>query len=501
MPVEALYALRQGESPSPLFREIYYKRALSACGQLKASYTVFTRRETMGRTMDKTKLKLALAAGGFGLFFAYSRLLSLGFDGLLDFGTIASADAFYLVRSGARILTFVALMILGYTGRFVLGRRSILGAGAVMAATTALFTVGAGGPVGVVVTVLAGMSNAVLMFAWSVALCSRAPREIVGVSLAALLVGGAVLMGAPLLAPVTCLVFLTAVALASGVALVAFDPTLAAFKADERVTRQQLAAFPWFSVIAIVACGVMGTVFYGVASQLFWNVGDPANYSVLGLAVSAVIAATALLILRHKAWAQLVWVPVFVLLVAGLFFACILSEDVRGTSIALMLSSVFCYHFLRWMVFPSLVAQTKTPPMLMCGAILIITNNFLSTRFGEGLAGAIPASLHNIGSLACLFCIALTVLFAAGMLNYRRLPAPSVRAFEDVFAEASERYRLTAREREIALLTAKGRSATYIADTLVISSSTVRFHQQNAYRKLNVSSKQELIDFVDALAK
>ena len=103
--------------------------------------------------------------------------------------------------------------------------------------------------------------------------------------------------------------------------------------------------------------------------------------------------------------------------------------------------------------------------------------------------------------MACLFCIALTVLFAAGMLNYRRLPAPSVRAFEDVFAEASERYRLTAREREIALLTAKGRSATYIADTLVISSSTVRFHQQNAYRKLNVSSKQELIDFVDALAK
>lgn len=53
---------------------------------------------------------------------------------------------------------------------------------------------------------------------------------------------------------------------------------------------------------------------------------------------------------------------------------------------------------------------------------------------------------------------------------------------------------LTAREADVALLLARGRSATYIAEKLGIAASTVRGYAKSAYVKLGVHSKQELID-------
>jgi DNA-binding NarL/FixJ family response regulator len=58
-------------------------------------------------------------------------------------------------------------------------------------------------------------------------------------------------------------------------------------------------------------------------------------------------------------------------------------------------------------------------------------------------------------------------------------------------------YGLTPREQEVAFLTVQGFSCGYIAEKLVVSESTVRFHQKNLYRKLDVHSRNELIEFVN----
>lgn len=60
----------------------------------------------------------------------------------------------------------------------------------------------------------------------------------------------------------------------------------------------------------------------------------------------------------------------------------------------------------------------------------------------------------------------------------------------------AERFGLTEREAEILELVAMGRSAQYIADDLTISYNTVRTHIKHVYEKLNIHSKQELIDLV-----
>lgn len=55
---------------------------------------------------------------------------------------------------------------------------------------------------------------------------------------------------------------------------------------------------------------------------------------------------------------------------------------------------------------------------------------------------------------------------------------------------------LTPREVEILGLIAMGRSAKYIAEELMISHNTTRTHIKHVYEKLNIHSKQELLDLV-----
>ena len=61
---------------------------------------------------------------------------------------------------------------------------------------------------------------------------------------------------------------------------------------------------------------------------------------------------------------------------------------------------------------------------------------------------------------------------------------------------ADPRYGLSARELEILDLFAQGRSANWIADNLTISKNTVRSHLRAIYTKLDVHTRQELLDFL-----
>ena len=58
---------------------------------------------------------------------------------------------------------------------------------------------------------------------------------------------------------------------------------------------------------------------------------------------------------------------------------------------------------------------------------------------------------------------------------------------------------LSAREVEIMDLFAQGRSANWIADALFISKNTVRSHLRTIYSKVNVHTRQELLDTLASL--
>ena len=59
-------------------------------------------------------------------------------------------------------------------------------------------------------------------------------------------------------------------------------------------------------------------------------------------------------------------------------------------------------------------------------------------------------------------------------------------------------HKLTPRETEVFGLLAHGRSIPYVRDALFISRDTAATHAKHIYAKLDVHSRQELIDLVRA---
>lgn len=65
-------------------------------------------------------------------------------------------------------------------------------------------------------------------------------------------------------------------------------------------------------------------------------------------------------------------------------------------------------------------------------------------------------------------------------------------------ASLASHYELTAREEEILAMLAHGRNVPFIAETLSLSSHTVRGYVKSIYAHMNVHSRQELIDLVES---
>ncbi|MEY8562672.1 LuxR family transcriptional regulator [Eggerthellaceae bacterium 3-80] len=66
-------------------------------------------------------------------------------------------------------------------------------------------------------------------------------------------------------------------------------------------------------------------------------------------------------------------------------------------------------------------------------------------------------------------------------------------------AQIAQDFSLTDREVDVLQLLAKGNSVKSIAEKLVVSENTVKFHRSNIYQKLGISSRQSLIDMIDEI--
>lgn len=70
--------------------------------------------------------------------------------------------------------------------------------------------------------------------------------------------------------------------------------------------------------------------------------------------------------------------------------------------------------------------------------------------------------------------------------------------FESRLEELAARASLSPRETQIVGYVGRGHSSVYVAKTLLISESTVYSHVRNVYRKLGISSREELIQLLNA---
>lgn len=121
------------------------------------------------------------------------------------------------------------------------------------------------------------------------------------------------------------------------------------------------------------------------------------------------------------------------------------------------------------------------------------------------LLGRLESPTVAVAVLAYLVTVTVVLALNDTAFSQRRIfadldaVAPLPAAFESLDAGCerlgAERG-LTAREVEVLQLLVKGRSKSYIAETLFVSENTVRSHSKHIYQKLGVHSKQEVLDLL-----
>lgn len=449
--------------------------------------------------------KLVALAVGFGCMIGYVRLVSLGFVGYLEQGAVESADSWYLLRACAMLVALAALSIWGLFGRKRLNALFIMAATACAVAAPMLFAIGGASTLGPVIAVLEGAASATLMYAWMLVLSRQPMQSIIGACALGGGIAGLMIAGVPRLDDSMALVIAVVSAFAAGSALLLADRGLESLQPDGVPTKSELTRVPWVAVVMVLACGFLGTTVYGIAVRLAWLHDWSPDYVAFGLAILTVVVATLAIMLLSRNWMHVVWVPITALLAVALGFACVSMRESMQIALGLVLASVFCGHFLHWMVFPAMFSTLRIPRAFMAGMILVLANGSLATMAGNALGAVLPRSMQNLGGVAGIVVLTLVVLFAVTSVSYRRAfgvmgsgdvnrGSPSDLLATRVETHSSE-YGLTPREIEVALLTAQGFSCAYIAEKLVVSNSTVRFHQQNLYRKFDVHSRNEFIEF------
>ena len=166
------------------------------------------------------------------------------------------------------------------------------------------------------------------------------------------------------------------------------------------------------------------------------------------------------------------------------------------------------------LVVVCVIAQSKEFPrtLIACAAVAVVA---LSSFIGYAVAGLDPLSAYvgPVSNTVCNIYYGVLVLWPCIELWRISLPKKPESSgdietnprgeFDHAELKArcdvlSDQYGLTRREREVFAYLGRGYSPAFVARMLYVSESTVRSHVKAIYRKLGVSSREELITMVDS---
>lgn len=162
-----------------------------------------------------------------------------------------------------------------------------------------------------------------------------------------------------------------------------------------------------------------------------------------------------------------------------------------------------CLDMLVMLVATDMAFRLRTPAALALGCAMTVSRaGALGGRALYSLAIAPAPALAPQVMLWCAFAVIACVLLVFSQSNlhalYRTEPAlPQRDTLEHRCATLAASAGLTPREQEILALLAQGRNAPHIAQTLGLSTGTVKNHISSIYRKVDVGDRQGLLNLLE----
>ena len=165
-----------------------------------------------------------------------------------------------------------------------------------------------------------------------------------------------------------------------------------------------------------------------------------------------------------------------------------------------------------WIVFTREIADARLP-FIPCFALLILTSGtfyvpYLGAWINKGMGLGFEA-LTSTATVVIAFVAVLAILYMVVRMRHmsaeqralqRATAEPEPLTLEDIREalrahqlKLMEPYHLTEREQQIVTMLIDGQTLGGIAEELFITERTVKFHSKNAYDKLGVHNKKELM--------
>ncbi|MDB1797467.1 MULTISPECIES: helix-turn-helix transcriptional regulator [Eggerthellaceae] len=254
-------------------------------------------------------------------------------------------------------------------------------------------------------------------------------------------------------------------------------------------------------VFLLVGSFMRGTIY----SEVLYEGEHSATINALSLVLSVVAVIGAVAVKREKTYLYLFWAVLAILYFAGLFWLAIFKPDAYWIGGVLLTIGRTFFAFVLFALFAwdSYGLSSSRVVASFLAFLLVEAVSAVSTYVV--VPGLLPMFRNILGDPFLVFSlVAALVMIIASFAYFARI---SVRQSSGVKSEdvadlllttVADRYHLTDRESEILMLLYRGNTYKKIGELMFISPNTVLSHTKSIYRKMEVHSKQELIDLVNS---
>ncbi|MDR1422808.1 MAG: helix-turn-helix transcriptional regulator [Coriobacteriales bacterium] len=200
----------------------------------------------------------------------------------------------------------------------------------------------------------------------------------------------------------------------------------------------------------------------------------------------------------------------FLIMIAGYLIFPFVQGQYQGYALIAVMMGYTCFYLMVWSAVLEILCVEDTPPLRVFGvtqlsiALGLMLGHILGFIMDSESFGIVEVTRASTACVYLLMTVTTLVLSENHIAGYwsllKVMPETSVRQ-QDLSTrckELGEEFSLTTREVEMLMLLARGRSIPYVTERLHVSESTARTHMKHIYEKLNVHTKQDLIDLVDS---
>lgn len=355
---------------------------------------------------------------------------------------------------------------------------------------------------------LAGAGVAWLYLQWAPFFASLGAKDVIACVFIAMAIGSALKVPLDMLpAPAAAIVLALLPAVSVALARRADGRPVPAGRAPRMFHEVNPTAIPWKILFGVAVYSFAIGAVKGVPVQ-----SDPVPFVALTVVhhgVEIVLAAAMLwwvLVRGRLINFSGLWRAVLLFTAAALFFLPVAGPAavpwlLLGAGIAQTLVVM-----LLWAMLADVAHHSTASPLVIFASGWLAYSLPLALGETAGvLLGQLESPAIAVAMLAYVVTVTVVLALNDSAFSQRRIfadldvaaPVPAV--FESLDAGCERlgaECGLTVREVEVLQMLVKGRSKSYIAETLFISENTVRSHSKHIYQKLGVHSKQEVLDLL-----